>query len=39
MLVGPDQSGNLIEVGIVVTDDIEYAVHAMRARNQYLDWL
>lgn len=39
MLVGPDQSGNLIEVGIVVTDDIEYAIHAMRARNQYLDWL
>jgi hypothetical protein len=39
MLVGPDQSGNLIEVGIVVTDDIEYAIHAMRARNQYLEWL
>jgi len=39
MLVGPDQSGNLIEVGIVVTDDIEYAIHAMRARNPYLDWL
>jgi hypothetical protein len=39
MLVGPDQSGNMIEVGIVVTDDIEYAIHAMRARNRYLDWL
>ncbi len=39
MLVGPDQSGNLIEVGIVVTDEIEYAIHAMRARDQYLDWL
>jgi hypothetical protein len=39
MLVGPDQSGNMIEVGIVVTDDIEYVIHAMRARNQYLDWL
>jgi len=39
MLVGPDQSGNLIEVGIVVTDEIEYAIHAMRARNHYLDWL
>lgn len=39
MLVGPDQSGNLIEVGIVVTDDIEYAIDAMRARNQYLKWL
>ncbi len=39
MLIGPDQSGNLIEVGIVVTDDIEYAIHAMRARNRYLEWL
>ena len=42
MLVGTDQAGNLIEVGIVgivVTDDIEYAIHAMRARNRYLDWL
>jgi DNA-binding PadR family transcriptional regulator len=26
MLVGLDQSGNMIEVGIVVTDDVEYAV-------------
>ena len=39
MLVGLDQSGNLLEVGIVVTDEIEYAIHAMRARSQYLDWL
>lgn len=39
ILVGPDQSGNMIEVGIVVTDEIEYAIHAMRARNRYLDWL
>lgn len=39
MLVVPDQSGNMLEIGIVVTDDIEYAIHAMRARNQYLDWL
>jgi hypothetical protein len=39
MLVGLDQSGNLIEIGIVVTDDIEYAIQAMRARNRYSDWL
>ena len=39
MLVGPDQSGNILEIGIVVTDDIEYAIHAMRARDQYLEWL
>ena len=39
MLVGPDQSGNILEIGIVVTDDIEYAIHAMRARTEYLEWL
>lgn len=39
MLVGPDQSGNLLEVGVVVADDIEYVIHAMRARPQYLEWL
>ncbi len=39
MLVGPDQSGNILEIGIVVTDDIEYAIHAMRARTKYLEWL
>ncbi len=39
MLVGPDQAGNLLEVGVVVTDDIEYAIHAMRARLRYTDWL
>lgn len=39
MLVGPDQAGNLLEIGVVVTDDIEYAIHAMRARPRYMDWL
>lgn len=39
MLVGPDESGNLLEIGLVVADDIDYVVHAMRARQQYLDWL
>ena len=39
MLVGPDQSGTLLVVGVIVADDIEYVVHAMRARRQYLDWL
>lgn len=39
MLLGPDQAGNLLEIGVVVADDIEYVVHAMRARDQYLDWL
>lgn len=39
MLVGPDQAGNLLEVGVVVADDIEFAVHAMRARPRYEEWL
>ena len=39
MVVGPDEAGNLLEIGIVVADGIEYVVHAMRARRQYLDWV
>jgi hypothetical protein len=36
MLIGPDQASNLLEIGIVATDEIEYVIHAMRARPQYL---
>jgi hypothetical protein len=36
MLVGPDQSANLLEIGVVEADEIEYVIHAMRARPQYL---
>lgn len=39
MLVGPDEAGNLLEIGLVVADEIDDVVHAMRARQQYLDWL
>jgi hypothetical protein len=39
MLVGPDQSANLLEIGVVEADEIEYVIHAMRARPQYLSVL
>ena len=35
MLVGPDQAGNLHEIGVVVTDDGPIIVHAMPARPKY----
>ncbi len=36
MLVGPDQSANLLEIGVIEADEIEYVIHAMLARPQYL---
>lgn len=39
MWVGPDQAGNLLEVGVVEEDEIEYVVHAMPARRRYRDAL
>ena len=36
MLIGPTASARLLEVGIVETDDQDYVVHAMPARDKYL---
>lgn len=36
MFVGPDQAGNLYEVGVVSTDESPIVVHAMKARSKYL---
>lgn len=36
MLIGPDTRSALIEVGIVETEDQDYVIHAMRARDRYL---
>ena len=36
MLVGPGQSGNLLEVGIIDTVDGPVIIHAMAARQKYL---
>ena len=36
MLIGPDTSARLLEVGIIETDDQDYVIHAMPARDRYL---
>jgi hypothetical protein len=36
MFIGPDQAGNLYEVGVVSTDEGPIAVHAMKARPKYM---
>ena len=36
MFVGPDPAGNLLEIGVVGTDEGPLIVHAMPARPQYL---
>ena len=36
MLVGPDRTGHLLEVGVVVGNDGPVIVHAMEARTKYL---
>ena len=36
MLVGPDQAGNLYEIGVVDSDEGPVVVHAMSARARFL---
>lgn len=36
MLVGSDGAGNLLEVGVVTTDEGPVIVHAMPARHRYM---
>jgi len=36
MLIGPDASARLLEVGIIETEDQDYVIHAMAARRKYL---
>ena len=36
MLIGPDQSGLLLEVGVAEAEGIEFIVHAMPARSRFL---
>lgn len=35
MLVGPDPAGNLLEIGVVTSEEGPVIVHAMRARPKY----
>lgn len=36
MVIGPDRSGRLLEVGVAVADGLTFLVHAMPARAKYL---
>ena len=37
MLLGPDQTGQLLEIGLLAADDNNnYVIHAMPARPKYL---
>ena len=36
MLIGPDHAGNLLEIGVVHSDQGPVIVHAMAARPRYL---
>ncbi len=36
MLIGPGQSGQLLEIGVLADDDNDYVIHAMPARLKYL---
>jgi hypothetical protein len=36
MLIGADQSGRMLEVGVATADEIDYIVHAMAARQGFL---
>lgn len=37
MLIGPDQSARLIEIGVANADAIDFVVHAMVARPRFLE--
>ena len=36
MLIGPDESGRLLEIGVATAERIEFIVHAMPAREKFL---
>lgn len=36
MLIGPDTSSGLLEVGVLETDEQDYVIPAMQARQRYL---
>lgn len=38
MLIGADQAGRLLEVGVATAEEIDYTVHAMAARRAFLRW-
>ena len=36
MLIGADQAGNLLELGVATGEGVEFVVHAMPARPRFL---
>ncbi len=36
MLIGPDHTGRLLEIGVATGEGIEFVIHAMPARDKYL---
>lgn len=36
MLIGADDSGRMLEVGVAVGDGVDFIVHAMSARQKFL---
>lgn len=39
MIIGPDQRGELLEVGVLAADDNDYVIHAMPARPRYVNMI
>jgi len=37
MLVGPDQSARLLEIGVAQAEGIDFIVHAMPARPRFME--
>ena len=37
MLIGPDESERLVEIGVARSDGIDFIVHAMTARRKFLE--
>ena len=36
MLIGPDPTGRLLEIGVATAEEIDFVIHAMEARPKYL---
>jgi hypothetical protein len=36
MIVGPDQNGQPLEIGVLAAEDNDYVIHAMSARTKYV---
>lgn len=37
MLIGPDQSAGLLEIGVAQAESVDFIVHAMPARPRFLE--